>query len=549
MFLSGLLGTALIVWLLRGRQIRREALSRSEALYRSLISDVLDTFRVGIIILDAKRRVVWRNEAFSVYFGLPASTLLNADIRAVVRDRMGEGVVEDPESFFRNVFARPRPVSQPYEFRVLPGTLRQERWLEHHSQRIESGLFAGGRIDHFYDITLRKAAAAEQSRLLARERDLQNQLRQAQRIDAVGKLAGGVAHDFNNILQVILGRAHQLLAGQERGSREAESLIEVIEASEKASGLTRQLLAFGRRQNLQRSALDPNRLVKDHVKMLRRLIGEDIDLVLEYGKDVGYVRADQTQLEQVLMNLCVNARDAMPDGGRITIATEACRQVEAPLAKTPNVEPEESFVKISVADTGMGIPPEHLDRVCEPFFSTKTPGQGSGLGLSTVYGIVRQHDGFVEIESVVGFGTTIDVYIPATDEAGLEPSEIQSEAAMEGTETVLLVEDNPGVRELAVESLEDAGYTVLTAKDGEDALERLLASSGAVDLLFSDVVMPNMGGVALVNAVRERGYGLRVLLTSGHGEEDRYASLGAAFIEKPYAPSALLQRVREVLDA
>ena len=283
--------------------------------------------------------------------------------------------------------------------------------------------------------------------------------------------------------------------------------------------------------------------------MIRRVIGEHIALDIRSGPGLRTVRADRVQLEQILMNLCVNARDAMPSGGRITIATEACRPVEAPLAKDPVPEVQEFFLKLSVTDTGVGIPAENLDRVCEPFFTTKEPGQGSGLGLATVYGIVRQHGGFVEIESMVGLGTTISVYLPATDEGEVVASEPRADATEKGSETILLAEDNPGVRELAVESLQDAGYTVVTATDGEEALEKLLASNGSIDLLFSDVIMPKMGGVELVKAIRARGYDLGVLLTSGHGEESKYVGLGASFIEKPYAPSTMLQRVREVLDA
>ena len=548
-FVSGLLCTALLLWFLRTQMLRQEALRRRSALNRALFSNVLDASDMGILIFDANQRVVWLTETFLEYFGIPSRDLLGADLEQLARTWQTERVVEHPERLSRELFSRSSSDGTRREFRVLPRRRRQERWLEHWSRPIESGLFAGGRIDLFYDVTSRKRVASAQQRLMQREGDLQNQLRQSQRLEAVGKLAGGVAHDFNNILQVIIGRAYQLLSVAPGGGSETAWLTEVVDASEKAADLTRQLLAFGRRQHLERRLLEPNRLVRDHVRFLRRLIGEHIELRLRFGKDLDHVLADRTQLEQVLMNLCVNARDAMPDGGHITITTASCREIPVPGPGDTARRATESYVKITVSDSGSGIPAKNIDRVCEPFFSTKAPGRGTGLGLSTVHGIVHQHAGFMEIESFVGEGTSISVYLPAAETAEVKETAAPSDTPAQGSETILVVEDEPSVRSLAVETLSYGGYTVLTAEDGEEGLEVLLAKVDVIDLVFSDVVMPRMGGMALVEAARARGIGVPVLLTSGYGEDTLSPHLDVSVLAKPYSPIEMLQRVRQELDS
>ena len=500
-FFAGLLATALLVILLRAHLRRRESLRQSEALYRSVVTDVVDALNVGIIALDSRRRVVWLNRAHETYFGLQRESLLGEDIRRVIRAHMQRGVLEHPEKFARRVFAPATDSGTTFEFHVLPAEHREERWLEHRSQPIRSGLFKGGRIDHFRDVTRRRQAEAEQAHLEA-------QLRQAQKMEAVGKLAGGVAHDFNNILQVILGRSHLLLRQEAFGSPDQEAVSEVIKAAERAAALTRQLLAFGRRQVLERRVLDVNRLVTRHVQMLQRMIGEDIELELALGDDAGWIEADRTQVEQILMNLCVNAREAMPDGGRLTISTRR-------MARSGDGHD----VEIAVTDEGVGIAKERLDRVFEPFYSTKDPSEGSGLGLSTVYGIASQHGGRVEIDSREGEGTTVRVLLPASDPAAPPLPEEADAADAHGTETILVVEDNERVRVLVLDVLRAAGYHVIEAADGRSALRVVEEGDAPIDLLFSDVVMPNMSGAALRDEITASGSSIRVLLTSGYSAD------------------------------
>jgi two-component system cell cycle sensor histidine kinase/response regulator CckA len=384
-------------------------------------------------------------------------------------------------------------------------------------------------------------------------KQLEEQLLQSQKMEAVGRLAGGVAHDFNNILTAIQGYSEQARKRLDGDETAAEYIQEVEKAAGRAASLTRQLLAFSRKQALQPKVVDLNTIVAQMDKMLRRLIGEDIELVTRPGQNLGHVRVDPGQIEQVLMNLAVNARDAMPDGGQLTIET-ANVALDARYAQQHSDVAPGPYVLLVVTDTGVGMTAEVRARVFEPFFTTKGIGQGTGLGLATCFGIVKQSGGHLSVYSEPGKGTTFKIYLPRVEEpldAASAPAD--STGVRGGDETVLLVEDEPAVRELASLILGELGYRVLTASHGVDAL-RVAESCGAeaIDLLLTDVVMPEMGGKELAERLAARHRNLRVLFSSGYTAEAiaRRGVLerGIAFLQKPYSSVALARKVREVLD-
>ena len=383
--------------------------------------------------------------------------------------------------------------------------------------------------------------------------ELEEELRQAQKMEAVGRLAGGVAHDFNNLLTIITGRTH-LVLGKLKADDPVRRSVEVIQkTADRAAGLTRQLLAFSRKQVLQRSVLDLNAMVADVSTMLRRLIGEDVDLLVTPGPRAGRVNADRAQLEQALMNLAVNARDAMPGGGTLGLETDHVRLEAAPPDR-PDALPPGPYAVLRVMDTGTGMDAATQARIFEPFFTTKEAGKGTGLGLSMVHGIVRQHGGAIHVRSVMGGGTTFEIYLPqvetaadtgAVDDAGTPPPAT-------GQETILLVEDESDVRALAREVLERQGYTVLEASDGVQAVAVFEKEGKRIDLILTDVVMPRMSGREMVDRVRATRPDLRVLYMSGYTGDAivRHGVLDASLLllGKPFTPVALIAKVREVLD-
>ncbi len=379
----------------------------------------------------------------------------------------------------------------------------------------------------------------------------EEELRQSQKMEAVGRLAGGIAHDFNNLLTVIKGNAELVLLGQGAEAPDREEVEEIQRAAERAATLTRQLLAFSRKQILQPRLLSLNGVVAEIERILGRLIGADVAMTTDLHPALGMVRADPGQLEQVLLNLVVNARDAMPSGGRLVIATREAREEE--VRGHAEAEPGR-YVVLSVSDTGVGMDDRVRERVFEPFFTTKEPGKGTGLGLSTVYGIARQSGGFVRVESAPGAGSTFLVYLPRVQEPGAAEPDVQGARDFpRGTETVLLAEDEDSVRVLARRILERSGYTVLAASGGAEALELAARAGGAVDLLVTDVVMPEMSGTELAQRLRASHPGLRVLYMSGYTEDatvhHRVEGLPSAFLPKPFAPDTFVRRVREALDA
>lgn len=382
---------------------------------------------------------------------------------------------------------------------------------------------------------------------------LEQQLRQAQKMEAVGQLAGGVAHDFNNLLTAILGSCELLQERLDPQDPGAEDLAEIRKAGRSAADLTRQLLAFSRKQVLLPQALDPNAVIHDVQTMLRRVIGAHIQLEARLSPEVGAINVDRSQLEQILMNLAVNARDAMPGGGQLTIETTRL-EFDSDYAKThPDVSPG-SYVMLAVSDSGIGMDARTRARMFEPFFTTKGRGEGTGLGLATIYGIVKQSGGSIEVYSEPGRGTTFKVYFPRlAAAAAAAPVPTATPAVLEGHETILVVEDQIAVRRIACRILARHGYAVLEAGTGEEGLRAILeAPVGAIQLLLTDLVLPDMTGADIVARADLDSRGIRVLYTSGYADESIVRSgiiqPGSPFLQKPYAAQSLLQRVRETLD-
>ena len=384
------------------------------------------------------------------------------------------------------------------------------------------------------------------------QRNLEVRLLQAQKLETVGRLAGGVAHDFNNILQVIQGYSSLMLKRLPENDPLREYMQEIQAAGEKASSLTHQLLAFSRRQILQLKVLNLNAIVSEMQKMLRRLIGEDVELSTSLAPDLGCVKADPLQMEQVLMNLAVNARDAMPRGGRLRIETANVEIEPGPPADQLEVTPG-SYLVLTVSDTGVGMDGETLNHIFEPFFTTKEKDKGTGLGLSMVYGIIKQSGGALLVESEPGQGTSFRIYLPR-----VSPNAVSSTAssvprpALRGTETILLVEDEAGVRKLIAEVLKTSGYQVLTAASGREALTLSERHAGTIDLLITDVIMPEMNGGEVADRLRRLRPDLLALFVTGftseaifrHGDPESFKPV----IQKPFSPETLSRKIREILD-
>jgi PAS domain S-box-containing protein len=420
---------------------------------------------------------------------------------------------------------------------------------------IQSYQLAAYREEHVSAMRMAASLAAnavENVTLIQREQANEEQLRQSQKMEAIGQLAGGVAHDFNNLLTVISGYAELSLRRLTADDPLHTNLVEIEKASTRAATLTRQLLAFSRKQMLQAKVLDLNTVVREMDKMLQRLIGEDIELLTLLKPDVGQINADPGQIEQVLMNLVVNARDALPKGGKITIETGNAILDETYAHKHTGVQPGR-YVVLTVSDDGHGMDAEIQKRVFDPFFTTKAVGKGTGLGLSTVYGIVKQSEGNISVDSEKGKGTTFKIYLPRVDK-GVEARQSSPEvlAVPVGSETVLLVEDEDQLRNLSIEILKECGYEVISAENGEEGLRICKEFEGRIDLMITDVVMPHMNGRELAEQVGRLRPETKVLYMSGYTDDAiirrRILEDEMSFIQKPFRPDALALRVRELLD-
>ncbi len=498
-----------------------EASQRSRERYRS----VIETSQDGILFLDlATRRILETNPALQRMLGYTAdelSALTLYDIES-----------EERASIDANVH-------RLAEERRL--TLPERKFRGKDGREIAAAAYAILLEENNRQIVL---AVVHN---LSETRHLEAQLRQAQKMEAIGRLAGGVAHDFNNLLTAILGYA-DLLLDSNPSNDVRNSVSEIRKAGERAASLTKQLLAFSRKQVLQPCILDLNEVLGETDGILRRLLGEDVALEAERAPHLWRVQADPVQIQQVLLNLAVNARDAMPDGGVLRIATRNVSLTAASVPEVPNIK-EGDHVLLEVADTGHGMSAEILSHAFEPFFTTKERGKGTGLGLSTVYGIVKQSGGYVRIESVVGKGTRVLVYLARVHGPADSSSNVSARAAPRGgSETILLVEDEEAVRRLASRLLERSGYQILVAESAEDAVVLSRAYDGEIHLLLADVVLPGMNGRRLADLLSEERPRMRVIFASGYFDDRGVLEARSELIQKPFNPDTLARTVRRVLD-
>ncbi len=519
---------------LRAENAERRRAEQQIEKQRAFLRQVIDVNPSFIFAKDREGRFTLVNQAFAEIYGTTADALVgktdadfneNADQVAAFREAdlavMASG---------REVLIAEEPITD-WEGNV--------HWL----QTVKVPIGGDGRsadqvLGVSTDVTNRKT--------------LEEQLRQSQKMEAIGTLAGGIAHDFNNLMTTVLGYSDLVLSALPEDSPQRADILEVAKAGERAAALTRQLLAFSRKQFVEPKVLDLNAVVGGMEGMLRRLIGSDIALQTVLEPSLGRVKADRTQVEQALMNLVVNARDAMPRGGRLKIETRNA-DVAAPMAREQfRVEPGR-YVLLVASDTGIGIDSATRARIFEPFFTTKELGRGTGLGLSTVYGIVHQSGGSLWLDSEPGRGSSFGIYLPRVDAPLDAVVTRDSRSAVGGRETILLVEDEEAVRRLACSVLSEHGYTVLDAKDGEDAMRFIECQGIVIDMVLTDGVMPGMPVGELIGKIRSALPGARVLLMSGYTGEAilRRGILEAdmPFLEKPFTSGGLLRKVRTVLDA
>jgi len=430
--------------------------------------------------------------------------------------------------------------------RFEPGAFCDMRHLLKNGQSVEVDMLV-----HHVRYARRKAALIVPQDC-TRRKQLEEQLRQAQKMEAVGMLAGGIAHDFNNLLTIINGYSQMLLGGLPANDENRSSVEQIMKAGERAAELTRQLLTFSRRQVVRPKVLNLNVVIASAAVMLRRLIGEHIELRIVAGSDLGKVHADPGQLEQVIMNLAVNSRDAMPNGGSLILETHNMELEETYVGPHTTLKPGR-YVMLAVTDTGSGMDAQTRSHLFEPFFTTKAQGQGTGLGLSTVYGIVKQSGGDIVVYSEPSQGTCVKIYFPAVNEAATEDvAENHTERASSGSETILMVEDEEAVRKLVRRTLEKQGYRLLVAASGIEALDIVEHYKGPLDLLITDVIMPQMGGRELAERLKTLRPDIQILFISGYTESTvvRTGSLAKdeMFLPKPFTPVTLARRVRELLD-
>jgi PAS domain S-box-containing protein len=511
------------------RQVVESALRESEERFRQLAENIDDVFWLSDLEM---RTVYYVSPAFEGIWGRSCESVYaspNSWLEAVHpedRERVRTSLHNQSAGKWDSIYRVVRP----------DGSLR---WIRARTCPVRNALNEVYRI-------------AGVARDITEYRMLEDQYRHAQKMEAVGRLASGVAHDFNNVLSVILGYANLALRSLDTDMRAHHDVEEILLAAERATGITRQLLAFSRQQVLKPTALELGKVVHGMERMLRSLLGADVTFILREKEPVRKVCADQTQIEQVIMNLAVNARDAMPHGGTLTIEVGTVVLDQAYAARHPQIVPGQ-YVMLAVTDTGYGMDLATRERIFEPFFTTKALGKGTGLGLSTVFGIATQSNGHIDVYSEVGRGTTFKVYFPVASllVESMRPVSSPSTAALSGSETILLVEDDDQLRELSCSILRQQGYHVLSAANGREALIESEKFVGAIHLLLSDVVMPSIGGAELFEGLRIRRPEMKVLFVSGYTEnsiiEFGVLHVGAPFLEKPITPESLLRKVRAVL--
>jgi len=510
----------------------REALEIERHRYR----DLFELAPAGYLVTDGFGVVQEANLAAAALLGIPQDSLRGKPLLVFIRssDRQDlrnliQRLHRRPDRLETEISLQPRDVP----LRRVQVTVARDEDRPEHPVRL---------LWVFQDVTERRAAedALQES---------QERLRHSQRLEAIGRLAGGIAHSFNNLLAALAFRIELILDENNSEDDRRRHAEEIQKAGERAGALARQLLAFSRKQALNPERLWLSQVIETLVPMLRRLLGEDVELELDLASQAGLVYADLGQLEQVLLNLVANSRDAMPEGGVLTLRTaDAALEEGNDLGLTPGL-----YAMLQVADTGVGMTPEVLSHLFEPFYTTKERGRGTGLGLATVYGIVRQSGGELQVESELGQGTRFTVYLPQAAERAEEPARLPVERRVtNGSEVILLVEDEDNIREPAAEILEARGYVVLPARNGAEALEIANHHDGAIDLMVTDVVMPRLSGSRLAEALEPSRPDMRVLYISGY-PEDAIVHHGVLeprhrFLQKPFPPGILLQTVRELLD-
>lgn len=525
-------GMAAIIRDVTERNLAQDALRRSEAKYRELVQNANSI----ILRLDREGHITFFNEFAERFFGFREEDVLGRSILGTIIPPV-ESTGRDMALFVSALCARPEDFASCENENVRSNGERV--WVAWTNKPI-------------YDDAGRTREILCVGNDITERRRMEVQLRQAQKMEAVGQLAGGVAHDFNNILQAILGYGELMRMSIESGTPPHGELDEVLKAAQRAALLTRQLLAFSRKQVIELEPLALNDVVDELSNMIRRVIGEHIELVFVPDSKLKAVRADRGQVEQVLMNLCVNARDAMPNGGRLTLETSNVTLSETDCVAYEWVKPGK-FVLLRVTDTGCGMDIETLGHVFEPFFTTKEMGKGTGLGLATVYGIVKQHEGFVNVQSAPGAGTSFCAYLPAF-EAPAPATDITDEQPVAGGhETILFAEDEEQIRVQTRRILEAAGYTVLAAVDGHDALNIYRDNADKIDLLLLDAIMPKTTGKSVYETIREMRPDMRCVFSSGYSEDSPIGpgptGNAPSRIQKPYRANDLLRLVRKTLDS
>jgi hypothetical protein len=512
----------------------------SESDFRQLFDAAPD----AMVVVDSSGRILLANAELERRFGYRASAIVGEAVEILVPAALRDGHMKQREWFGE----------QPHVRRM--GELMQlsARRADGSEVPVEVSLTPIGTGPGMRIIAVIRDASDRQlfQQVSDERRLLAEQVERVVRLEAVGRLAGGVAHDFNNMLTVVSGYTDALLHDDLDAGTERLMLEGIRTATSRAAGLTRQLLAFGRRQALQPKVVDLAAVLTSMRGMLARLVGESIQLVITSAPDVKAVTVDPTQMEQVIMNLVMNARIAMDDGGTLTIETNNVNLVEAlPLPWSAGVAPAGVYVMLSVRDEGIGMAPETVARAFEPFFTTRDPGRGTGLGLSTVYGIVKQSGGYVWIDSKPGIGTAVYLLLPPSDEAVAAGTPVEHTALPHGFGTVLLVEDEPEVRELLVQTLSQAGYTVVAAANGRAALEAFEAPGPRIDIIVTDVVMPETSGPALARAARAQRPDLKVLFISGYADEGATGEMvqdaSTRYLQKPFNRNQLLRGIAELL--
>lgn len=487
---------------------------------------------LGIALVDSKGAFADCNSSLSSMLGFSVEDLESRKFKEIISEENRDILLESMNKIEQGEQIAPLEIT-------LLGKDRNVT-VQLHARRFKG---SDNIVLHFIDLTQQK--------------NLEAQFVQSQKMQAIGQLAGGVAHDFNNLLTAIIGFCDLLLLRHKPGDPSFADIMQIKQNSNRAANLVRQLLAFSRQQTLRPKVQDITDILTEISHLLRRLIGANIELDLVHAHDLGFVKVDEGQMEQVLINLAVNARDAMDGGGRLTITTEAYEN-EEPLQCGGDKIPPGQWVQISVKDTGCGIPKENIARIFEPFFTTKEVGQGTGLGLATVYGIIRQTGGYLKVISEIDKGTTFSIFLPVIPESEIEEEgpdgEDDSDAKAQdltGTETILLVEDEDAVRMFSSRALINKGYEVFTAESGEDALEKIENNKDwNIDLLITDVVMPNMDGPTLAQRLRQSYPTLKIIFISGYTEDKLKDHMGenTSFLPKPFTLKQLAAKVKEVLE-